>query len=123
MDAEIPGRRFPVAAGVFDRRPDRLSVERVVGGPNIGPPGVRNQILGKVGDADRAVTADDERPFDDVFELADIARPVPGHEKRESLPVHPLDGFALKAVEPLDELGRKQRDVFFALAQEKGLLD
>ncbi len=47
------------------------------------PGPARPQLFGQMAEADISFMAEDEGMLDGVFHLADIARPVVGHEERE----------------------------------------
>ena len=79
MDAQLSRGRRAAVAVPLQSCVNRLRVEHVVGGATIRRERARRatsrQLLGEVGDLDEPLTAKDGRPFDDVLQLAHVARP------------------------------------------------
>src|SRR5688572_10174909 len=63
------------------------------------------------------IVADNDSPFDAVFQLTDIARPMVAHQHIYSWRRNSLDGFAVFAGVLFNEMISKQQDVSLALPQ------
>jgi len=80
---------------------------------------VGSKIFRQVFYSDETFRAQDKSALDEIFQFADISRPVVSHQERENIRCYAVDGFALNPVEARDEMFGQKRNVFLALAQRR----
>ena len=75
------------------------------------------KVVREVLKLDETVLADNRRVFDDVFQLANIARKVVRHHDRQDLGRDTLNFLPIEAIELPDKVVDQQGDVFSSIPQ------
>jgi len=121
VNTQFPGRRQTVKAISLKCRPNGLGVKNGVDRSQVCFPGCCNMVAEQFSRQMRNLNAscltEDKGPFDEVFKFPDVAGPVMNHQQGESFCAHVGDGLLLQAIESIDKLAHKKRDVFFASPQ------
>ena len=77
------------------------------------------RALGQVVERHRGTVGQHDRPLDDVLQLADVARPVVGHQGLDGLGVQVRDRLAGALGVDVQEVDRQLEDVLAPLAQAR----
>ena len=114
--------QVPFVSGAIDQFEGQVSVvghrraqldRRIVRRPGVADQDVVGQLIG----SQHAIAAVDDRSLDNVFQLADVARPRVGVQRAEQAVVDSLDLDVVLRSRLRHELASQRSDVWLAIAQ------